>query len=246
MILLSASAVWTFAQSSSTPRRVLLVGNSLTYYHNMPVWLGEIAKSLGAPLDVKKAVLAGASFTVHLSDKSDNGGLVAIRKGGFDMVVLQDTPDDSLRHADFFSSMSKLSDEAQKIHAQVILFETYAYGRGADFYLPTETWSGGNPSEMLSRVRTAYVQASQKLKVKVAPVGDAFEAVQKSNPDIDLYEHDKLSPSECGSYLTACVLAAALTGKDVRSVSWLPESGVTKQQAKVLRSVASTVSLVSK
>ena len=241
LLLISVSAVCTSGQSSSALRTVLLVGSGPTYYHNMPIWLGKIAKSLGAPLDIRKAVLNGASFAIHISDKSDNGGLISIRKGGFDVVVLQDTPDDPLRHSDFFSSLARLADEANKIHAQVILFETYAYGKGADFYLPSEKWSGGSPTEMLSRIRSAYMQASEKLKVKIAPVGDAFDAATRRNPEIDLYEHDKLSPSECGSYLTACVLAATLTGKDPRSLTWLPDTGVTKKEAEALRLAAASV-----
>ena len=67
------------------------------------------------------------------------------------------------------------------------------------------------------------------------------------HPEINLSDPDKLHPSACGSYLTACVLVAVVTGKDHPAASWLPPGWhVTEPEAKVLREAAARVSLKKK
>jgi hypothetical protein len=239
-LLLLLIAERSDSQAGSRPRRVLFVGNSVTYFHNMPDWVGAIVESLSVEpsLRITKAVIGGATFTTHISDKLGTGGLAAIRRADSDVVILQDAIEDPLRHSDFYSSLKTLVEESKRVHAEVILFETFAFAKGAVAYLPEEKWSGGSPSAMQAKIRSAYIKASQNLKVRLAPVGDAFEIVLTQNPDIELYENDKLHPSSAGSYLIACLFVAMLTGKDPRSTVWLPDLGVKESEAKVLRAAA--------
>ena len=178
-LLLYLSIERSYSQANLAPWRVLFVGNSVTDYHEMPTWVAEIAKTLrGAPpLQITKAVIGGATFTTHLSDKTGTGGLAAIRGGQYDVVILQDTIEDPLRHTDFYSSLKKLVEESSNKHSNVMLFETYAFAKNAVAYFPEEKWSGGSPSAMQAKIRAIYTQAAQKLNVRLAPVGDAFELV---------------------------------------------------------------------
>ena len=50
-------------------------------------------------------------------------------------------------------------------------------------------------------------------------------------------------PSAGGSYLMACVLVAAITGKDPRAATRLPPAGVTEAQAVVPREAAAKLRL---
>ena len=78
--------------SSGAPEsqiRVLFVGNSFTYFHNMPVVLEAISNSLSGPRVVTTMVASGGA---RLKDHWQEGdpALSAIRKGGWGYVVLQE------------------------------------------------------------------------------------------------------------------------------------------------------------
>jgi hypothetical protein len=228
-----------------TTVRVLLVGNSIGSYWSSTSWMGEIARSLGAtPLPKVEASVTGRveSLQAHLSDTYGLMGLTAIRKGGWNIVVLQENPYEPLLRQDgFFSSVTRLAGEARKGGAEVILFEPYALAPGSVVF--GEPWSGGSAQKMQDLLRRACDQIAVTLHMRQARVGDAFEWVSAHNPEIDLYENDKIHPSPCGAFLQACVLVSLLTGRDVRESRWLPKNGVVEAQARVLRAAASMSAL---
>lgn len=86
--------------------------------------------------------------------------------------------------------------------------------------------------------------------VSIAPVGVAFQAIYDSylgwnnidptDEDTDfshLYQLDGSHPSVVGSYLTACVLVATLTGQDITQRRWAPW-GISPTTRDRLQSVA--------
>jgi hypothetical protein len=224
-------------------KHVLFVGNSLISNWNSTAWVGEIANTMGAAalFDVKAVLMERVeSLQAHLSATYSSIGLNEIRKGGWDIVVLQENPYEPLkRQEDFYSSITTLAAEARTAGAEVILFEPFSIAAGSVVYYPTELWSGGNPVEMQARLRKSCAQIADRLKLRQARVGDAFEWSLAHTPTIDLYENDKLHPSTRGAYLIACVCAALITGKDPRISSWIPQTGVSQAQARVLRTAAS-------
>ena len=65
---------------------------------------------------------------------------------------------------------------------------------------------------MIEPLDQAYTQMGRQLDAFVAPVGRAWAASLKANPDISLYDDDGSHPNVYGTYLTACVFYATLTG----------------------------------
>jgi hypothetical protein len=96
---------------------------------------------------------------------------------------------------------------------------------------------------MQARLREACGQIAERLHLRQARVGDAFEWVRMHYPEINLYENDKIHPTPAGSFLQACVLASLLTGTELRDSGWLPPYGVTKAQAGILRAVPALAGL---
>jgi hypothetical protein len=218
-----------------TPLRVLFIGNSLTYYNNLPSQVTNLAVDLGAvpPLQADSVTISGARLDRHLTGTAVD----TIRKGGWHVVVLQGHSMEPLYDPDgFFSAAALLAQEARSAGADVVFFETWAYAPRCLYYL--NAWSGGNFKEMQARLRKAYTRAAEDAGGRIAPVGDVWEVVMAEHEEIKLHSSDGIHPTECGSYLAACVWTALLTDCDIRDATWLPDSGVTKSEAELLRAYA--------
>lgn len=238
--LLAAGAAG--AQPAAT--RVLFIGNSITYWNDLPAWIGQLSESLGevVPLKIESKIAPDAYLRHQLEFAEFAWSPVGmIRHGGWHVVVLQAHPYEPLeRPEEFLSGAVQLTEEVRSAGAEPLLFQTYPPAEGGYIY-EYEEWSGGSPLEMQVRLSEAYALAAERTRTRLVPIGEAWRWVQERYPAIDLYAEDLLHPSAFGSYLIACVLAAAITAKDVRTASWAPPE-VTGAEAAALREAAMRVS----
>lgn len=72
------------------------------------------------------------------------------------------------------------------------------------------TWAKRSRPDTPSVLTDAYKMAAQKLHAALAPVGQAWQAIQRINPDLDLHHRDGRHANPIGSYLTACVFYCVL------------------------------------
>lgn len=72
------------------------------------------------------------------------------------------------------------------------------------------TWAKKDAPETSDQIAAAYRLLAQKHKMQLAPVGELFQEIRKTHPEIDLYRHDGSHASAYGSYLVASTLAALL------------------------------------
>jgi hypothetical protein len=238
IISITIAVVPAFTQEKKVIR-VLFIGSSTTYTNNMPIWVTELSKNLGSvpQIEVTDRTVSSARLRDHLKD-TYWGGLGAIRKGGWDIVVLQGYRQEPLDEPEqFFMAAAKLAEEVRATAAEPLFFQTYAYQQGYYAYEMVPCL-GGNTAEMQMRISTAYAKAAEQAGTRVARVGDAWLWVLNNNPEIKLYSSDMVHPSACGSYLMACIFVSLFTGNDPREATWIPSVGVTEAEAKVLRAVA--------
>jgi hypothetical protein len=181
------------------PLRVLFIGNSYTFFNG---GLGTIVQQLalsakhGRPLDFVEITKGGQTLEGHWKEGK---ALAAIRRGGWDVVVLQEH---SLRPIEAREKMWQ--------YARMFDQEIKKTGARTIFY---ETWARQNRPEMLGGVRAAYEGIARELKAAVAPAGVAWDAVLKANPTLGLHIRDLSHPSPAGSYLNACVFYQVLFEK---------------------------------
>ena len=234
------------AETSSVgkPLRVLFIGNGLTFCRDFLLQVEALASDLDAEpeLELKDVPFSGeVGLLWHLSPDY-SGTLDIIRTGGFEIAVIQGLPRELLKDPEgFVNNTMALANEVKAVGAEVIFYETWAYdttGTVVDqLRIYEKSWSGGNPGEMQARIREVYSLAASEVDGYLAPVGDAWEKVLGENPEIELFGPSGEMPSECGSYLAACVFVNALTNLDPRDAKWRPE-GVSRKEAIVLRSAA--------
>ena len=196
------------------PLRVLFVGNSYTYYNNLPEMVAAIAASAGVRMEVRMVARGGATLQ-QTWDISEVRQVLheGPREARWDYVVLQEH---SLLGTSYVDGVQQMSDpepfwdtirlydaEIRKVHAKTILYETWA--RKSD------------PGQQ-SGLNHAYLAIAQELNVGLAPVGMAWARVREMEPNYPLHIADGSHPTPAGTYLAACVLTETILGKKPPSI----------------------------
>lgn len=221
--------------------KVLILGNSFTYFYGSPFMLKELAWKEGTALDIKANLKGGQTFGDHLSLSLSQS---AVRAGGYDFAILQDQSQnharyssDSSRYSAVLGNFKALVAEIRKYspECRIILDRTWAY-EGGSFggfgdYESFDTLLKNGADEM----------ARGEQDIVIAPVGEAFTLCQKEYPDINLFYEDDKHPSAAGAYLKACVEYAVLSGKGFGDES--PDCGIDESAAVRLRSIAERVTV---
>ena len=185
--------------------RILMFGNSFTYYNDMPSTLAEI-------LDAEvRAVTRGGGRLSEFRDPSREIGREAeeaLRSGSWDYVVLQDQSSRPVRFKDsFLRDVDMLSRKIRSVGAEPLLYCTWPYRPGAAQYK-----KAGLDYDALARgLQASYKQAAEKEKILLANVGERFiEIWQKDDKVRDLYAEDGSHPGLYGSRIAAEIIAAAI------------------------------------
>lgn len=172
--------------------RVLFVGNSLTYWNEMP-WMVEQISANGTP-KVSTAFAGGSGMSLRQQWQSAKT-LRTIRENEWDYVVLQGQSSEPERnHAEFARYGALLDAEIRKRGAKTVFFLTWA--------------NRGRPQGPISE---RYRFLAKSRGALVAPVGIAWQELAKKG--LDLYDGSGVHPNLGGTYLSACVFYALFTGK---------------------------------
>ncbi len=191
------------AQELKDTLRVLFVGNSYTYFENLPQMVSVLSEKTGTILLTRKVTVGGAKLSEHWRGARGLTSREEISNGNYDIVVLQEW------------SLGTVN-EKDSAEYYLGLFSSLARDKGARpyYYL---TWAREKSPEQQETISRVYREAAETNGAKVVPVGEAWAAARAERPDFRLYFPDGSHPSELGTYLAACVFVASLTGE-------LPES----------------------
>ena len=115
------------AASAGPTTRVLFVGNSLTYVHNLPAMVSALASVNGKRVDARMLARGGATMQDHV-----NAGLAekSMRSGEVDVLVLQEQGGALLCGSGPScdgptQALARLTADAQAAHVRPILLGTY-------------------------------------------------------------------------------------------------------------------------
>jgi hypothetical protein len=192
-------SVPSLSTANKKPLRVLFIGNSYTFFNG---GLGTAVKGLasavkdGRPFEYVEVTKGGQTLEGHWNDGK---ALAAIRKGGWDFVVLQEHSLGALQRREKMFQYAKMFDaEIRKTGSKTVFYET---------------WGRKNRPEMYAVVKQAYTGLAQELKGMIAPAGTAWAAALKANPSLVLHVADLSHPTPAGTYLNACVFYETFFGK---------------------------------
>jgi hypothetical protein len=176
--------------------KVLFVGNSLTFFGNLPQIVSIIAKDGNTRLITRKSVAGGATLSEHWRGEKGLTTREMIESGNFDIVVLQEhslgaieEPDTLLKYVRLFSDLIK------KKRARPCLFCT---------------WAQEDAPQQQEAINNVYSKAAEENGAEIVPAGNAWALARKLRPEIRLYDTDSSHPSDLGTLLTACVFVEVL------------------------------------
>ncbi len=198
-----------YAQSKDT-LKVLFVGNSYTYFWNMPELVSAMAASQDKIIMTRKSTVGGAYWEEHWNDKRGLKTREKIANGHWDIVVLQNNSMSAIENYNkFLKYGKKLVHLVQQTGAKPMLYLTWARE-----YNPL----------MQKQVTKAYTTLAKKTGTTVVPVGLIWKEVRNLRPNFRLFHPDETHPSNIGSYLIASIFYAVFTHD---STSAIPERVTT-------------------
>jgi hypothetical protein len=179
--------------------RALFIGNSLTYFNQLPEMVALLAEAKKHQLECAMCAQPGYRLKQHASEKAT---LAKIKEGNWDIVVLQEQGQiPAYNEARLRRESSPYVKElctlvrAASPDARIVFYETAARRNGEEL----RTYE-----EMQKRIEQGYRLLAKENKGSVAPVGQVWAKVRKEHPEIDLYADDS-HPNPTGTYLAACV-----------------------------------------
>lgn len=188
---------------------VLWIGNSYTYFNDLPSMVQNIAKTKGVKMAYTEVLKGGERLKGHLENPRL---LELLKKGGWDYVIVQENSSLPSYDTDFVGrevypyahSIDSLA-HAGTPDVKVIFYMTWGhkYGniRPRKNYPLCDTFEG-----MQERLKTSYLEMTYQNDAICAPVGMAWAAVRKERPDIILYNQDAFHPALAGTYLNAVTI----------------------------------------
>jgi hypothetical protein len=210
------------ATAVAQPKKVLFIGNSLTYRQDgIYSHLEKLAASADPPvlLLTEKSIKGGATLKTHWERAEPREMII---KGDCDVVVLQeDLPEINVSY--FREYTRRFVLEIRKKNSRPILLMAW--------YYPRLGWIS------TSEIARAHRDMAREFDVEVAPVALAWQRSIKKRPDIDLYVADREHPGIYGTYLATCVVYATLFGKSPVGLGYTAP-GISSDKAAFLQQIA--------
>ncbi|WP_096590101.1 DUF4886 domain-containing protein [Calothrix sp. NIES-2098] len=194
---------------NNQPLKVLFIGNSYTYFNELPQLTQQLALSAKETrkLEAEMVTVGGATLEQLWQEGK---ALSKIRKGRWDYVVLQEHSTLPITNPQLMYKYARLfNTEIKRAHAQTV------------FYL---TWARQNRPETQQILNDSYMKIAKELDAIVAPVGIVWQQIQQENSNLSLYDPDNSHPSPIGSYAAACVFYATFYGKSPEGLSYKTDS----------------------
>jgi hypothetical protein len=232
--------------SGQQTKRVLFLGNSYTYFNNMPQILTNMAASTGKTLVYDMNAPGGYYIGQHVTNPVS---LAKIAVGNWDHVVLQDqsmalaytsTYTNSISYSIKIDSIIKADNPC----SQTMFYSTWGRKNG-DTYLcsppecATNTYITRSYYQMDSTITSHYKLFADSAKAGVTPVGPVWRYLRLNHPTIELFDPDDSHPSPAGSYAVACSFYATIFRSDPTLISY--NAGMTAADAAAIRNAVKQI-----
>jgi len=189
----------------SAQEKILFIGNSFTFYWNLPSLVESMAKEKGIPLDIYQSTAGAATLKDHWESKRGLKSKKVLRENFFSTIILQDhSTSPLLKLAESKDYFIRFIELVKGNESKVILYGTWTYPSNP---LIGKTFKGIDP------IQYALKPIADQTNSKIAPVGTAFRLFQERYPEISVFTSDNKHPSAVGTYLAACVFFKMITGE---------------------------------
>ena len=204
-------------------KKVLFIGNSHTYYENLPWLFSDICSQAGIEVHTGMCTHGGVDWQWHLTS---NCALPNLRHGNYDFVVIQQKAHPFDGEETLFEQELPIITEIQAVGSIPVLFST---------------WSEKINPDGQQTIDAAHNNLCGMFDgCLLARCGTAWHLLRGI---IDLYDTDGQHMNSCGAYLNACVLAKTIFGVDIRALPDIIETktitkSLTRDEIRLLQKTA--------
>ncbi len=185
--------------------RVLMIGNSHTFWHNLPEAIAVLIDSVGeGPAYVTDISVGGWGLEDHWMNGAAKQG---IYQQEWDVVVLQQGASATTGRPSLLGYSALFAEDIVAVGARPAMYMVWPYyDRQFDFDGVTES----------------YTMAAEEIDGMLFPVGEAWRATWRRDSTIVLYDVDGVHASITAAYLAALVIMEGLTGvSPIGAPSWV-------------------------
>lgn len=215
-VLVAVVSFSAMAQEEA-PLRVLFLGNSYTYFNDLPSMVAKLAASSpGRKIDARAVTRGGANLAELWSVTN---ALETLRNGEWDVVVLQEQSTLGSNYADGKWQVNEPAGllrwgkfwqtEIQRKNAKTVLYLT---------------WGRRARPEFQTALNYGYAEAATALGAQIAPAGLAWKRLRELHSNIELFDPDGTHPSPVGTLVNACVFLETLVHRSCATVPQAPNT----------------------
>lgn len=212
--------------------KILFIGNSYTYYNNMPEEIfAAIVKAAGYEAEIT-AITEGGRYLDWQGDTANRID-AALAENPYDYVVIQEQSTCPAEDPErFFEASRALTEKVYLNGAKPVFYCTW----GRRDTSPTLTEKGWTHESMTLMLEDSYTKIAEETKGLIARVGAAYTEVYRNHPEIELYDSDSTHPSATGSFLAALVIFNTIYGEDPIRIPY--DGGLDAADAVILKKAA--------
>ena len=187
--------------------KILFIGNSFTFYWNLPSLVEKMSIQRGLNWDVSHFTVPSATLKVHWNNPDLKS---LLESETFDHIIIQEHSSNILTNADgdssfYFGQIKSIIPASTQIH----FFSTWMYPSIEQFNIDNVEYPiEENIKEIIEGTAT-----------KLIPVGRAFKLFQDKYPQFNLLMEDDKHPNSNGSYLASCVIFSHLSAESSMNLS---------------------------
>ena len=215
--------------------RVLFIGNSYTFFNDMPKLLEKLAEENGKDLYCDSVTKGGRHLYQNLADGDENGEKIKALANeiAYDALFLQEQSFFPIVDLEkFLYGARSLKDIVNA--KRTILYSTWGRKEGSSKLEELALTS----EEMTEKLTNAYISVAEEINSEISKVGKVFLKLSKSIPEIELYNKDLSHPSYEGSAIASICHYNALYHEMPRSISSLGIDNLPTD--KILKAVEDT------
>lgn len=213
-------------QDSEEKYRILFIGNSHTYYNNMPEMFKGLAIADGKDCEVTSITSKGYKLSEFADENDVYGKQVydALTTSSWDYVVVQENREVLVEKPDKTEkAVDKLHSLIKNTGAKMVMYATQPNNIGSTFKV-------NSASLYLTDLQIEQILTRNNFKIAneydcpVAASGTNFMRVMHDYPEIPMYISDNLHPTVEGSYMAACTIYHTVFNQSPYGNAFLPQS----------------------
>jgi len=236
--LLLFASQYSWAVNDST--NVLFIGNSITYFNNMPSMFRNIANNKGKAVRIATHTPGGTGIVDHYVN-AQLYSLIKSRK--WDVVILQPGSSESAGVSyPVSTTVSRARILLDSIYKNNACTRVYLYQ--IPYGIPS---SGGYPKyfQVQTMIRDSVSKMADSLKLQMLPAGESFRAYYSQYQNQLLHGSiNDIHPNAFGSFLVASTMYAGVFQDSVSNCTYY--SSIPKDTADKFFAIADSVVLKHK